>query len=65
MNLKRIWLKEKTMTANDTLKEIGRQFMEADSILLFPHENVDGDALGSCAALCKALRKELYQHFLR
>ncbi|MDO4860586.1 MAG: bifunctional oligoribonuclease/PAP phosphatase NrnA [Bacillota bacterium] len=51
------------MTANDTLKEIGRQFMKADSILLFPHENVDGDALGSCVALCKALRdkgKEAY-----
>lgn len=44
------------MTKNDTLKEIGQQFLKADSVLLFPHENVDGDALGSCAALCRALR---------
>lgn len=30
---------------------------EAKSILLFPHVNLDGDALGSCAALCRAFRK--------
>lgn len=51
------------MTANDTLKKIGQKFLEAESVLLFPHENVDGDALGSCVALCKALRlkgKEAY-----
>ena len=44
------------MAANDTLKEIGQHFMNAEIILLFPHENADGDALGSCTALCKALR---------
>ena len=30
---------------------------EAGSILIFPHVNMDGDALGSAAAVCRALRK--------
>ncbi len=29
---------------------------DLDGILLFPHINMDGDALGSCSALCLALR---------
>lgn len=29
---------------------------DLDGILLFPHVNMDGDALGSCSALCLALR---------
>ncbi len=29
---------------------------DLDEILLFPHVNMDGDALGSCSALCLALR---------
>ena len=29
---------------------------DLDGILLFPHINMDGDALGSCTALCLALR---------
>lgn len=41
---------------NSSLKEIARKISEAKSILLFPHINLDGDALGSCAALCKAFR---------
>ena len=41
---------------NNSLKEIAQQLSEAKSILLFPHINLDGDALGSTAALCKALR---------
>ncbi len=43
--------------ANNSLKEIAQKLYEAESVLLFPHINLDGDALGSCAALCKALRK--------
>lgn len=43
---------------NNSLKEIAQILNEAESILLFPHVNLDGDALGSCAALCKALRKK-------
>ncbi len=42
---------------NNSLQEIAQKLNEAESILLFPHINLDGDALGSCAALCKALRK--------
>lgn len=38
------------------MKEIGQQLLAAESVLLFPHINIDGDALGSCVALCKALR---------
>lgn len=33
-------------TKNDALEEIGKQFLAAESVLLFPHENMDGDALG-------------------
>lgn len=41
---------------NNSLKEIATMLNEAKSVMLFPHVNLDGDALGSCAALCKALR---------
>ena len=41
---------------NNSLKEIAKKLNEAKSVMLFPHINLDGDALGSCAALCKALR---------
>ena len=44
------------MKQNNSLKEIGQQLLAADSVLLFPHVNIDGDALGSCVALCAALR---------
>ena len=30
---------------------------DLDNVLLFPHVNMDGDALGSCSALCLALRQ--------
>ncbi len=41
---------------NNSLKEIAQKISEVKSILLFPHVNLDGDALGSCVALCKAFR---------
>ncbi len=44
------------MKQNNSMKEIGQQLMAAESVLLFPHINMDGDALGSCVALCLALR---------
>ena len=44
------------MKQNNSMKEIGEQLLAADSVLLFPHINTDGDALGSCVALCAALR---------
>lgn len=45
------------MISNATLKEIGETLLSAKSVLLFPHENPDGDSIGSCVALCTALRK--------
>lgn len=48
---------------NNTFEEIVKVISEADRILIFPHVNMDGDALGSAAALCCALRgqgKESY-----
>lgn len=41
---------------NDTIKSIATIMSDLDGILLFPHVNMDGDALGSCSALCLALR---------
>ncbi|MBR0308301.1 MAG: bifunctional oligoribonuclease/PAP phosphatase NrnA [Mogibacterium sp.] len=41
---------------NDTIKSIATIMKDLDNILLFPHVNMDGDALGSCSALCLALR---------
>ncbi len=40
----------------NSIQEIGEQILKARSILLFPHDNADGDALGSAMALCRALR---------
>lgn len=42
--------------SNDPLELIARELLEADSVLIFPHILMDGDAMGSAAALCKALR---------
>jgi len=42
---------------NDTIKSIATIMKDLDGILLFPHVNMDGDALGSCSALCLALRQ--------
>ena len=44
------------MISNASLKQIGDMLFEAESILIFPHVNADGDAVGSAAALCRALR---------
>ncbi len=44
------------MKSNATLKELGGLLKAAQSILIFTHINIDGDALGSAAALCRVLR---------
>lgn len=44
------------MISNASLKQLGEMLKAAESILIFPHINIDGDALGSAAALCRALR---------
>lgn len=48
---------------NNTYKEIASKLHSYSKILLFPHANMDGDCLGSSAALCHVLRgfgKEAY-----
>ena len=42
---------------NDSIKSIAAIMRDLDNILIYPHINMDGDALGSCSALCLALRK--------
>ena len=44
------------MKQNNTFCEISQVLKEAGSVLIYPHVNMDGDALGSAAALCRALR---------
>jgi len=41
---------------NNTLNEIAKVLKEKQNILIYPHISMDGDALGSAAALCKGLR---------
>ncbi len=50
--------KHAALKTNSSLKEIGELLRKAQSVILFPHESPDGDALGSCAALCRTLREE-------
>jgi len=48
---------------NNTLKEIAEVLKGAESVLICTHINMDGDAVGSAAALCRGLRmlgKEAY-----
>ncbi|MCB6992597.1 bifunctional oligoribonuclease/PAP phosphatase NrnA [bacterium 210820-DFI.6.37] len=44
------------MKENDSIREIAERLLAAERVLLFPHIQMDGDALGSAAALCGALR---------
>jgi len=53
-------MKTKTETKNKDIQleieQMGGKILSEDSILLFPHTNMDGDCLGSAIALCKGLR---------
>lgn len=40
----------------DDLKTIASQLIKAKNVLLFPHVGTDGDAVGSCVAIARALR---------
>jgi len=52
-------MKKKNSNNNDhMIKEICSRLEEADSVLLFPHVLMDGDTIGSAAALCRALRQK-------
>ena len=46
------------MIKNIELAEIAKRIFDAKSVILFPHVNPDGDAIGSCVALCLALRQK-------
>ncbi len=41
---------------NNAVKDFSDLIKAERTVVLFPHENPDGDAIGSCAALCLALR---------
>lgn len=49
---------------NNTFEQLAEVIAKSDDILLFPHINLDGDALGSCLALCLALRKQKKNAFI-
>lgn len=40
-----------------TLHDVARDLYKNDNIVIYPHVNIDGDALGSATALCLALRQ--------
>lgn len=42
---------------NDSIKYVASKIRNMDGILIYPHINMDADALGSSTALCLALRK--------
>ncbi len=52
------------MNKNNTYKEIWNVLNGNETVLLFPHILVDGDAIGSSVALCEALRKEGTETFV-
>jgi phosphoesterase RecJ-like protein len=41
----------------NTIHEIADALNEAETVRIFPHENMDGDTFGSAVALCLALRE--------
>ncbi len=47
---------ENSLNENNSFEEISEILKRENTILLFPHINMDGDALGSCVAFCSALR---------
>ena len=42
---------------NDSFETIGKVLNDAKSILVFTHQNADGDAVGATAALTRVLRQ--------
>ncbi|MDR3242531.1 MAG: bifunctional oligoribonuclease/PAP phosphatase NrnA [Clostridiales Family XIII bacterium] len=46
------------LTDGSALKKIAAAIEKAKTALIFPHISVDGDALGSSVALCRAMRKQ-------
>lgn len=46
------------------MKALAHVVNSSDSVLLFPHSKMDGDAAGSCGALCAALRNQGKQAYI-
>ncbi len=46
------------------MKALAQLVNSSDSVLLFPHSKMDGDAAGSCGALCAALRNQGKQAYI-
>lgn len=46
------------MVKNIELIELWEELSAAKRVVLFPHENPDGDAIGACGALARALREQ-------
>lgn len=40
---------------NNSIEEIAKVLLGGEKIVLYPHIGMDGDAVGSCSALCEAL----------
>lgn len=40
---------------NNSIEEIAKVLLSGEKIVLYPHIGMDGDAVGSCSALCEAL----------
>ncbi|MDD2215985.1 MAG: bifunctional oligoribonuclease/PAP phosphatase NrnA [Eubacteriales bacterium] len=49
---------------NCSLKQIAEILQHGKTILLFPHMQIDGDALGSSVALCRVFRKQGKQAYI-
>lgn len=49
---------------NNTYEEIAEVLSKAQKILIYPHVSVDGDALGSSLALCRAFRLQGKEAFV-
>lgn len=44
------------INTSSTFSQLAEALLGAESVLIYPHINMDGDAAGSAAALCRALR---------
>lgn len=49
---------------NNSFEEIGEQLRAAETVLLYTHVNMDGDCLGSAAAMCAVLRRMGKESFI-
>ncbi|MBO4990728.1 MAG: bifunctional oligoribonuclease/PAP phosphatase NrnA [Firmicutes bacterium] len=57
-------MKNSFMKEPERMRALAQLINSSDSILLFPHSKMDGDAAGSCGALCAALRNQGKQAYV-